>query len=109
MLGDTRFEKGISQHSRSKLTYSLDGKCRTFHAIVGIDDAVSEMPGTGDAICQVFVDGVKKFERRIRQTEKSIAVNVELSGAKTLSLVTDFGAGGDAGDRVNWAMARVAR
>ena len=109
MMGGRRFEKGISQHSRSKLTYSLDGKSRTFHAIVGIDDEVSVMPGTGDAICQVFVDGVKKFEQRVRQSEKFIEVNVEVSGAKKISLVTEFGEGGDTGDRVNWAMARIAR
>lgn len=109
MLAGRRFEKGISQHSRSRLTYSLDEKCRNFRAFVGIDDEVNAMPGTGDAVCQVFVDGVKKFEQPVRQNEKSIEVNIEVSGGKKLSLVTDFGEGSDAGDRVNWAMARVAR
>ena len=108
MLNGRRYEKGVSQHARSRLTFSLVGY-QKFHAVVGLDDEVKALSESGDAICQIFVDGRKKFERRARQAGKAIEVQVDVAGAKQISLVADFGEGGDAGDRVTWAMARVTR
>ena len=106
-IGGRGFESGIGVHSRSVLTYELDGQYREFTAQCGLDDAAGLM---GDVSASIVVDGeVKWEERHMRGGTQPRAVRIDVSGARTLKLRVDFGGNGDVRDRFDWADAALIR
>ncbi len=107
-LGGREFPKGLGMHSRSTVTYSLAGKYRAFHAIVGLDDPTI---GEGTAACAIEVDGRRVFEERALSRAKGpqrIPI-IDVVGAKRLTLSVDFGELGDSQDHVDWGEAVLLR
>jgi hypothetical protein len=103
--GGRLWAKGVGMHSTSRLTFTLDKPYRRFDALLAIDDHTA---GRGSVTCRVFVDGEQRFASdTIRGGSKPVPVSVDLSGGKLLSLIVDFGDGGDTLDRVDWLDARV--
>lgn len=106
-LGDEVFAKGLGLHSKTTLTYDLGGKYRRFEATVGLD-AVSGRRGAVDVT--VLVDGKPQAIDGLTGLTfaggvKSLSVDVKK--AKELTIVVDFGQGGDVQDDVNFADARL--
>ncbi len=52
-IGGRTYQRGVSVHSRSVLTYDLEGRYATFEAMVGFDDSSR---GLGRVNCRVFAD-----------------------------------------------------
>lgn len=105
-LRDEEFASGVSVQSRAEVTYSLEPGDRLFRAMVGIDDAAE---GRGSARFAVRVDNRMVWESE-ELTGRSPAVrlpSVSLDGAKTLTLLVDFGEYGDAGDIADWCDASI--
>jgi hypothetical protein len=106
-LGEETFDKGLGTHPKTTLTYDLGGKYRRFEATVGLDAATGRR---GAAKVNVLVDGkvrdVPGLER-LSATGGSVAVSVDVTKAKELTLVIDFGPSGDVQADVNWANARL--
>lgn len=103
--GGRLWAKGVGMHSTSRLTFALDKPYRRFDALLAIDDHTA---GRGSVTCRVFVDGEQRFaSETIRGGAKPVPVSVDLSGGKLLSLIVDYGDGGDTLDRVDWLDARV--
>ena len=103
--GEEVFDTGLGVHSKSSLTYSLGGKYKRFEAVVGLDAATGRK---GAVDVRVLVDGKEaKLDGLTGLTAAagSKAVRVDVSRAKELTLVVDFGPGGDVQDDVNWATA----
>ena len=101
------FDSGLGVHSRSSMTYKLAGKYKRFEAAVGLD-AVSGARGAVDV--RVLVDGQDaKLDGLTGLTASAgaKAIRVDVSGAKELTLVVDYGPGGDVQDDVNWGNARL--
>lgn len=99
--------KGVSMHSRSTLTYTLDGRCRQFAALAGIAD---EMADRGDVTLAILGDGRPLWEaRNVRGGQEPRKVLVDITGVRELSLHVDFGEGLDLFDHVCWAEARLIR
>jgi hypothetical protein len=99
--------KGLAVHSRSVLTYALDGSHAAFRAAVGFDD---HSGNRGRVACRVLGDGRELFaEKDLRADAEPKSIDVPISGVKQLTLEVDFGADEDIGDRVIWADARVVR
>lgn len=107
-LKGREFPKGLGMHSRSTVTYDLAGKYRAFHAVVGMDDTTV---GEGTAVCAVAVDGRRVFEPPALTRPKGPArlPIIDVSGAKRLTLMVDFGELGDSQDHVNWGDAVLLR
>lgn len=105
-LGTETFDRGLGTHPRTVLTYDLGGKYRRFEALVGLD-AVSGARGRADV--RIRVDGRERPlpELRALAAGSAVAVKEDVSGAKELTLVIDFGSGGGVQADVNWAEARV--
>ncbi len=103
-LGGRESPKGLGMQSRSAVTYDLAEKYRAFHAIVGLDDTTV---GAGTALCAVEVDGRRVFEEPAlsRQRGAKRLPVLDVSGAKRLTLVVDFGELGDSQDHVDWGDA----
>ncbi len=97
------FYKGLGVHSRCRLTYDLAGRYARFHSVIGIDD---EARGKGNCVFEVWVDGEKRFESGpVTGRDEARTVEVDVTGAKELVLLVDFGEAGDVADRADWADA----
>lgn len=109
-LAGNTFDKGIGMHSASRLTYALDGQYRRFEAVVGLDEITGKL---GRATVRVVVDGKAQdlgWNGDLKGSDAPRTLNVNLTGAKELTLVVEFGADGlDVQDHVNWADARLIR
>jgi len=106
MNGQT-YEHGVAVHSRSHLTYDLNGHYARFEAVLGFDDAAR---GKGRVDCRVRADGKELFSRTdLRADEPPVVLSLPVTGAAQLQLEVDFGRDQDTGDRVIWANARLYR
>ncbi len=107
-LGGSYFDKGIGMHSESRLTYRLNGDYRRFESIVGLDDLSGQR---GQVRAKVVVDGKDHAVGTAGQLGAGhpVFVSVDVSGARELTLVVEFGSGGDVQDHVNWANARLVK
>jgi hypothetical protein len=107
-LGGSSYDKGIGLHSESRLTFALNGQYRRFEALVGLDDRTGR---GGRAIIRVLVDGQAKDIGAPEVTSASAPrpIEVDITGGKELTLVVEFGPGGDVCDDVDWAEARLIK
>jgi hypothetical protein len=111
-VGGLRYLKGLGMHSAARITYNLDGEYHAFQSDLAIDDSTD---GRGSVTCRVFTDDgsgqwrIKYESPVIRGGEKPVSVNVDLAGAKRISLLVDFADRGDEQDHVNWLDARLVR
>jgi len=102
-----RFERGISVHSRSSLTYELGGRYREFVTALGLDDTSGPL---ADVDVRVRVDGqTRYFKQHLRRGELVGPIRLEIRGASRIELIVDFGAGGDLQDRFAWIEPALIR
>ena len=107
-LRGVEYPRGLGVHSRSSVTYRLDGKFRRFHAVLGIDD---DTGGKGSAVFEVLVDGKRVFKSDVL-TGTSVPVvldRLDVAGAKLLTLRVDYATLGDIQDHANWCDAVLIR
>lgn len=101
------YAKGLAVHSRSLLTYALDGEYESFKATVGFDESSQ---GRGRVACRLLADGRELFaEPDLAAAAEPRAIDVSLKGVKQLTLEVDYGADEDTLDRVLWADGRLFR
>ncbi len=101
------YGKGIAMHSASRITFEVPSDAVRFRARAGIDDSTQ---GDGSASFRVYVDGKLRFASpAIRGGEPPVDVDVELAGARRISLLVGFGERGDQRDYANWLDARFER
>jgi hypothetical protein len=107
-LRGAEYPKGLGVHSRSSVTYRLDGKFRWLHAIVGIDD---DTTGKGSVVFEVLADGKRTYKSDVL-TGTSAPVPLErldVSAVKILTLRVDYATQGDIQDHANWCDAVLIR
>jgi len=101
------FHKGLGVHSYCRLAYDLGGRYTRFASVIGIDD---EARGKGTCTFEVWVDGDRRFASgALTGRDDPRSVEVDVSGAKELALVVDFGEAGDVVDRADWADAYLVK
>jgi hypothetical protein len=103
-LRGVEFPKGLGVHSKSSVTYRLDGKFRRFRAVIGIDD---DAAGAGSAEFEVLLDG-KSIYRSGVLTGTSPAAAIErldVSGARLMTLRVDYATLADIQDHADWCEA----
>ena len=101
------FRHGLGLHSRCRLTYALDGQYKQFVAVAGIDDAVRP---AGSVMLSVLADDKPLLPAtRLTGKDKAIPLRLDLSGAKTLTILVDFGDALDVGDHVDLAEAKLIK
>lgn len=101
-LGDRYYDAGISLHSAAKLTFPVDRKFRFFTATVGIDPDAGPL---AHVVVDVLLDGQPQrlfAGRPLSAQDGPRSIRLDVSKARTITLVVDFGARGDVQDRVNW-------
>jgi len=105
-LNGKQYKRGLSLHSRCRLTYSIAGKYKRFVADVGIDDSVGQL---GHVVCQVLGDGKSLFQSVIEGDQPPKKLDLNIKNVRTLVLFVDFGERLDIGDRLNFADAKLIR
>jgi hypothetical protein len=104
--GEETFDRGLGTHPKTTLVYDLGGKYRRFTATVGQDVATGKK---GRAVVKVLVDqkevAVPGLDNLTAAT--AVTVSIDVTKAKELTLIVDFGPAGDVQADVNWADARV--
>jgi hypothetical protein len=106
-IGGRTYQRGVSVHSRSVLTYDLEGRYSTFEALVGFDDSSR---GLGRVDCRVFADDKEIYANPdLRAGDPPVNLSLPIAGAQQLRLQVDYGRNQDTGDRVIWANARLYR
>jgi NPCBM/NEW2 domain len=105
--GESTFDRGIGLHAECTITYSLAGKYRQFECSAGLD---SRTGTRGDAVLAVLVDGKEReLPRggRLVFSEAPLALQLDVTGAKELTIVVRPGRGGTVQDHVNLVDARL--
>jgi hypothetical protein len=106
VAGET-FEHGVGVHSRSSLTYDLQGAYREFVTSFGVDDNSGP---NADVSVFVLVDGKRRFDQaHIRPGKLFGPIRLDITQANRIELIVDFGDNGDLQDRVNWVEAALIR
>lgn len=99
VAGDT-YERGIGVHSRSRLIYDLRGEFRELVTSFGIDDDSGPL---ADVTVIIQVDGQRRYEQKnVRAGKLHGPVRLDVTKARQLELIVDFGEYGDIQDRFNW-------
>ena len=103
------FDKGLGMHSASRVCYALPPGSKRFEALVGLDDRTGRR---GSVHLRVLLDGKERdlgLKGDLAHRTGPLRVRIDLAGAKELMLSVDFGSGGDVGDHVDWADARLIK
>ena len=106
-VGGKVYDRGLGTQSRTYLAYRLEPGIKRLQALVGLNDRAGPL---GSVVFRVVVDGEEKFASppmSVRDTPKSIDINV--AGAKSIVLITDFGERGEVRDHADWVEARLIR
>ena len=101
------YERGIGVHSRASLTFDLGGKYREFVSAFGIDD---DSGPHADVAVSILVDGRQRFQQsHVRRGKLHDVVRLDVTEAKRIELIVDFGDNGDIQDRFNWIEPALIR
>jgi alpha-galactosidase len=104
-IAGATWEKGVGLHAGSLLVVHLGGRCRTFAATAGVDDAAT--PGA-TATFEVWADGQRLFASAPHERGAAgLPVAVDLAGRRELHLRVEGTGTSLAGTLVDWAEARL--
>lgn len=106
-INGRRFERGLGVHSRTELTYAIDGAYEKLAATIGIDDAVRP---SGSAIFRVLGDAKVLFDSgEVVGSDPPRDIVVDVRGVRELTLLVDYGAELDLADHGDWGGVRLLK
>ncbi len=102
------FQTGVGTHAAGTMRINLDGKARSFNALVGVDSSAPEHELRRASVeFAAYIDGREVWRSGIRRADdKARPVNLDLRGARSLVLAADHCDDGISGDRADWVNAR---
>lgn len=101
------FRRGLGVAINSEIVYTLDGKYEKFFSTIGVDDYAGN---EGSVTFEVWADGKRVFQSgTMTHATKARSVDVDVSGVKTLKLVTTNAGDGGRNDHADWAGARLKK
>jgi NPCBM/NEW2 domain len=100
------FKKGLALRSRTELVYRLPTGFNRFTALAGIDPATAT---TGNVRLTILADDHPVLETEIAGDQSPQPVDVQITGAKRLKIVVDFGQNLDTGDWLNLCDAKIVK
>lgn len=108
VMADGPITKGIAVHSRCLLSYTISGGYDHFKAKVGFQQPEGK---SGRAALRILGDGkVLWSEAELKgDASKSTAIDLNVSGVKSLTLEADYGPNGDVAGRIVWGEARLVK
>ncbi|MEI8195258.1 MAG: NPCBM/NEW2 domain-containing protein [Phycisphaerae bacterium] len=107
LLAGTRFDRGLGVHTRSVLTYNLDGSFTNFTLRCGLDDSAAPH---GQANLSIALDGKVLWEAKaMKAGQISPALNLPITDGRTLELRAAPADKLDVLGRVNWVDVVLVR
>jgi len=101
------YDRGIGVHSRSLLSYGLDGGYRELVVAFGMDDDSGPLANVNVSIA---VDDIEKLKKEgVVAGKLHGPVRIDLRKAEHLRLVVDFGENEDIQDRFDWIEAGLIK
>jgi len=100
------YPKGLALRSRTVLQYRLPPEMNRFVAIAGIDPATADQ---GNVQLKISTGDQVLWQGEIEGSAPPVEIQVELNGARKLSLLVDYGSNLDFGDRLHLVEARVTK
>lgn len=105
--GAETYQRGFAVHSKTTLSFAIDGGFERFRTAVGFDPSAG---GKGRVACRVLGDGRELFANAdLRADQPPLPLDLPVAGVATLVLEVDFGEAEDAGDDVVWGNPRLYR
>jgi hypothetical protein len=107
-LRGVEYPKGLGVHSKSTITYRLDGKYRWFRATIGIDD---DAAGKGSATFEVLADDRILYKSDVLTGTSPAAAleRLDVTGARNLTLRVGYATLGDIQDHADWCDAVLVK
>ncbi|AXE80412.1 endo-alpha-N-acetylgalactosaminidase family protein [Streptomyces atratus] len=103
-IGGTAYTKGLGSHAPAKIRYYLGGRCTSFTAQVGVDDAQTSR---GSVQFSVTADGTEKVKSPVlKAADNAWSLTADTTGAKYVELVVGDGGDGNGNDHADWGDAR---
>lgn len=104
-IDGTPYPHGVGTASVSTIDYYLGGNCSTVSAVLGIDDVARQVSSTGGTVeFEAFTDGQKIYDSGpVTQSTPPQDMNLNVSGARVLTLYVGDGGDGTYNDRADWA------
>jgi beta-galactosidase GanA len=104
-LNGVQYAKGLGVNAPSDIAFYLGGNCSHFTAVVGVDD---EVGNSGSVTFSVVADGRTLTTTPVLTgSSASASLDVDVSGAQQLDLVTGDGGDGNGLDHADWANAQL--
>lgn len=106
-LGGGTYDRGLGTQSRTLLAYKLKPGDRRFQALVGVDERAGPL---GSVAFRVVTDGqTRLITPPMTSRDQPRPVDIDISAAKLLILITEFADRGDVRDLADWVEARIIR
>ncbi len=106
-LAGKAYDRGLGTQSRTYLVYRIPPGAKRFQSLVGLDDRAGPL---GNVVFRVMIDKDERFTTPpMSARDAPRIVDVDVTGAKTLVLITDFGERGEVRDHADWVEARLIR
>jgi hypothetical protein len=106
-LAGQTYDRGLGCQSRTLLAYRLAPDDRRFQALVGLDDGAGPL---GSVVFRVLVDGHERYASPLMSVrDVPQFIDIDVAGAKSLILATEFGDRGEVRDHADWVEARLIR
>jgi hypothetical protein len=108
--GGRTWRRGLGVHAPSRLTWALDGGWGRLRGWVAVDDGVLRLASRGSVVFRVLVDGEARFESGVvRGGDAARAFDVDLAGARELTLEVDMDGDHFVADRADWLGLLLSR
>lgn len=100
------YQRGLVIHSKTKLSYRLNGDYRRFVAVAGIEQLVRPR---GTVTLTISGDGKELFHRDITGKDPPLPLDLDVSGVRDLTILVGFGDDLDDGDHLALGDARLIK
>lgn len=106
-LAGQTYDRGLGMDSRRVVQFELLPGDRRFQALVGVDDRAGP---SGGAVFRVLVDREAKFRSEpMAAGDPPVALDIDVSEGKRLTLIVESGPRGEVRDLADWAEPRIIR
>lgn len=103
-IGGVAYAKGLGTHAPAKVRYYLGGRCTSFTAEVGVDDAQT---ARGSVRFAVVADGSEKVQSPVLgAADPAWRLTADVTGARYVELTVTDGGDGNGNDHADWGGAR---
>ena len=109
-FGGRTYDRGIGVHAYSRLTFALDPQWTAFRTQYAIDWQRDQPRKYADVTVRIKLDDKVVHEaKHVPEGAISNLVQLELKGAKTLTLECDYGDAGDTQAHLDWLQPALLR